>query len=204
MKKFALLMAIVCMVGVFSMGALAKEATVYYTDNPCTKVDDARVFLYGEAEGECNKPQWDVTINTIAHVAQWVEFEFDNTTWEWYIRKPGDYFADCMKFYIRSNGDVVVTFNGFADLLHENGSNTLETYYYATTGNLPEAWVAAGELDSYTLLTNDVIGGIEYTLWNRIVVEESSIVCSYKNSGIITITLDNQKDWIDTEGDWDI
>lgn len=232
MKKFAWLSLVALLiVGLLSFGVLAQEmSTNCYCPPPepdCLTVYDtatgqeateAIAAVGGGFEGSCNKPVWDVEWITHASVAQWVDFEFTGTAWNWYVRKPGDYYTDCNKFIIASNGDIMVTFDGFADLQYLDEGNgvdeTISTYYKFNREdtidpddpvNFPDTpWIPAANLNgSRTLNDNQALhDGIMYSMWNRIVVENCNSACEYEDTAIIRITLDNQKDWIDENGDF--
>ncbi len=205
MKK---MLAIVMVLGLLSIPALAFEPTVWNTEDG-EVAEHARVFTAGGSQGACNKPVWTFEMTTTASVAQWINWHVSATTWEWYVRKPGDYYTDCISFNLQSNGDIAITFSGFADLYSEESiKQTIDTYYYATlTDDHPTEWIRAEDLNYESILIPDsqeLHEGDQAKLWNRIVVEECNSACEYGNTGTVIITLVNQKDWIDEQGGWDI
>jgi hypothetical protein len=232
MKKFAWLSLVTLLIiGLLSFGVLAQEEitidcycpppepdclTVYDTETGL-EADNAIAAVGGGYAGSCNKPVWDVAWLTHASVAQWVDFEFTGTAWYWYVRKPGDYYTDCNKLIVASNGDIEISFDGFADLQYMDVGNgvdeTISTYYKFNREdtinpddpvNFPDtAWISASALNDLSRTIADsqnLHDGIMFSLWNRIVVENCNSACEYEDEAIIRITLDNQKDWIDDEG----
>jgi len=183
------------------------EVTVYNSvDNTPHLDDNARAYISGHAEGACNKKVWEAIISARANIAQWVDWEFENTRWDWYVRKPGDYYANSFKFKLSSNGDVAVTFADFDDLgyLGQDGvKETIDTYYFAGLQRDIE-WIRADELEcTHTFEDSaELHAGLEFKLWNRIDVTPCNSASSYANAGKVTITLQNQKDFIDDDGNW--
>lgn len=213
MKKLFILSLAILMVCALSLSVMAKvghpnEVPAYnFEDN--TPATTAQVLLWDPVESDCNDTPRHVTITTTAHVAQWMSYKFSGTHWEWYVRKPGDYFADCIQFMLASNGDVGINFSGFGDLEYEEGleysvNPYITTFYTAVAGKdpnelpCPESWVPAGELNGDHVVpdSRELHDGYYYRLWNRIVVEPCNSASTYSNSGTITFTLLNQKDWI--------
>jgi len=211
MKKLFILSLAILMVCALSFGVMAvkhsDQVPAYNPDgSPATT---AEVFLNGGADYDCNKPYESVSIKTTAEVAQWISYSFSNTEWHWQVRKPGDYFADCIQFSLASNGDVRVTFAGFGDLEYEDGPEHsvnpyITTYYAAVPGIDPtefpkiDDWVPAGDLNGdYDVADSpELHDGFYFRLWNRIIVEPCNSASTYSNTGTITFTLLNQKDWI--------
>lgn len=178
---------------------------------------DARAFIRGGAYQECNK-DFSVDFTTKAHVAQWGKFNLTSTMWEWYVRKPGTYFTDCITVTVQSNSDISITGEGFGNLLygdvseypdnHPQGSVNPEiaTWYAGkTTGMMPTPgeWVEASALNEGITIADslDLHEGLVYKLWNKIQVVECNTASTYVNTGTITFALANQKDFI-VDGEW--
>jgi hypothetical protein len=133
--------------------------------------------------------------------------------------KPGCYAANCITFWVASNGDVRIDYDDFADLqsLVDNmHNNFIETWY--SFGESPEiadqnGWVRAAalndmyhELDETAL--NDPFGvgdlheGIDFKLFNKVCVVDCNTACEYEDEASITLTLRQQKPWVDPDGGW--
>lgn len=178
--------------------------------NPAVR--NARAFTSMPAQGSCNKVNWEILITTEAQIAQWCKWEINGTKWTWFVRKPGDYYTNSVEFFLQSNGDVVLSASGFADLeyyLPDEGVNRfIETYWFATPdpGAIPgiDDWTRAEGVNG-SLLVEDSLElheGLRAYLWNRIKVVECNSACIYRDTGTITITLRNQKPWITDDGDY--
>jgi hypothetical protein len=184
-------------------------------DNP--ENNDGRLFRSGEAwEGNCNRQLWDQEFTIHASVAHWIDFRVDWTRWDWFIRKPGTYAGDGIEAWIKSNGDVTIDFDGFADLEpEEEGANPLEVHYSYTVGdgalnpaNVP-AWYEPEDMNESSVLLDDIENdfalhyGLTWYLWSKITVIDCNSSCEYWNYPTITLTLSQQKDWINFEtGEW--
>ncbi len=189
---------------------------------------EARAYVSGGAihpggpEFGCNKSPLVIEWATKLQMAQWAFYNFNDTQWNWYVRKPGEYFADCIGGSIRSNGDLRVTFAGFGPLLYEAAgqgvTEEIETWYgYSneetdmgpflptggvgtdTAGNFASGWYQAPIPDLLIGDSQRLHDKYSFKLWNRIKVVPSNSASNYSNTGTITITLENQKDWIDPE-----
>lgn len=217
MRKLALAFVMATLVlGLLSVAALAEtpypgvpEEVRAYEGNPA----DARVWRLNDGwETYCNLDrQEEVTIK--ANVAQWAKWSADFEGWEWYVRKPGDYYADCIQAKIQSNGSVAINFVGFDNLTAEEGTNVVEgadgfiaTYYYASMGtSIPtvEDWFAATALDTVVFEDSFALHcGLSFKLWNRIVVVDCNSPGVYSNYPTLELTLLNQVDWLDDEGEF--
>lgn len=214
MKRLLFVFVVAALVvGLFAVAALAEESfpgvpeTVYAFDED-TNPENARVWrLYEGWDTTCNQDrEEDVTIK--ANVAQWAKWSCDFRGWEWYVRKPGDYFADCIQGHVQSNGSVAITFVGFGDLEAEGAAvnPTIGTFYAALTGSgepSPDDWVAACELSSVTIGDSLALHtGMSWKLWNRIVVVDCNSPGVYGNYPTLELTLLNQATWLDDEGEF--
>ncbi|ABV34439.1 MULTISPECIES: hypothetical protein [Pseudothermotoga] len=173
----------------------------------------AKAFKSGAANGSCDKFNWTINFETEVQVAQWVNWQIDGTKWTWYVRKPGTYITDCISFLIQSNGEIVISFSDFASPTFVPGADPFDTavneyinaWYAYGIGNLPsgiEEMAAAAEMNETTVFIPDsaeLHEGISRKLWNMIQVVECNSAGVYRDSGVITITLQRQMPWIDGE-----
>ena len=160
--------------------------------------------------GYSNKQFHTITFVNHASVAQWIDWTITGTRKDWRVRQPGMYASDSLTFTIKSNNDVLVDFEDFADLLYEDpgsappGTQTeIETWYsYGATIAEAEAngWWRAADLNDadFTFFnSNPLHYGLTYKLWSKILVEESNNSSEYEDQGLVTLTLTNIKHWID-------
>ncbi|MDD3749911.1 MAG: hypothetical protein PHS43_05390 [Firmicutes bacterium] len=180
----------------------------------------ARCFRRGKLTGgSCNKEEWECAFTTWASMAQWCEWSISNTRWEWYILKPGTYAADCIGVFLKSNGDVEISFKDFGHLkgVNENTDEYIEVSYVARTwdgndNNPPRIihiddthWIPAPELNEKIFPVGDSMGlheGLWFKLFNKIEVSNCNSAGEYEDEGIVYITLKNQRDWVDDDGTW--
>jgi hypothetical protein len=218
MKKIGLLIAVLVLV------AFATEVSSWHWDGSAW-VDNgkgptalARCWGQLDAAGNCNKKDWVVPVTIKASMAQWIEWSINATEWKWRIRKVGPnlcqtdgyYAADCITFNLKSNYDVTVDFDGFADLerVEAGGVDRYIEVWYALGdfwgGNPPPLtsaeWVSAADLNNLTLTAEDsqeLHDGIFYKLWNKIHVTSCNSACEYQDDATVTISLTCIKSWID-------
>lgn len=169
---------------------------------------NAKCFAKYPASGACNKKDWVIPVFINASVAQWVEWTLSGTDWEWFVRKPGKYAADCITATLKSNYDVLIDYDGFADLQYM-GTGGVKTYipvFYAQTVGAqssppPQAdFIAADALNNADGLIVDsqmLHDGLSWKLWNYIEVEACNTACEYWDEATITLTLQGIKNWID-------
>jgi len=216
MKRFLVILVLV-VIGVLGLanGVSVNEVGVWqvignsYVRLSGAATDNARAFASNGTSGSCNKKVWTVQFTTEVQVAQWVEWSISATKWTWFVRKPGDYYADAIQFSLKSNGDVQLSASGFDDLEYATGGGVnryIETYYYLTTdaSNTPPStgvWVRAEDVNG-SLTVEDSAAlheGMTAHLWNRIKVVACNSASTYRDTGTITLTLANQKPWINED-----
>lgn len=230
MKKLALLLTFALILTVMSVNVFATATRVdtwHTVENKsdfsgtiwgaagADAITFARLYKSGALMRECNIVAHEFTFTTNAHIAQWIYFNLNGLQWDWFVRKPGDYYGNCISFDLASNGDVAIGFSGFGDLVYQGPlgvKQTIDTYYWATGGpvgmlgtepqlhlNPTQFFIRAEELNgSYTIPDSlELHNMIELKLWSRIIVEECNTASTYSGSGLVTITLANQKDWIE-------
>lgn len=191
----------------------------------------ARCWATGVAQGgECNVATHSVSFTQRASVAQWCKWSITNNRWDWRIRKPGIYAADCLSILVQSNGDIKLTGTNFTNLERSNpageGWRVLECYY------LPVMWREKLEgcpeispfADPYYDQTSPWFNpsgmnkkfsldigdskplhhdGYNVKLYSALQVIPCNSVDTYTGGGTIIISLMNQQAWIDGEtGEW--
>ena len=231
MKKL-LVIVLMVLVGTFVFSSATSTAIEKFVwDGDGNVVTDPANGVYGNARvfsllpdgGSCNK-NWEFEFTTEVQVAQWSEWYISGTKWQWFVKKPGTYIADCIVFTLKSNGDIEITFEGFDDPYYVNTPDPsqtayIETYYGYTFGTgsgdpgsvetSGSGWFRAGGLNEQTLLIPEFFeafthkyslhDGITAHLWNKITVVECNSASTYRDTGIIRITLKEQKPWIDPD-----
>lgn len=182
---------------------------------------DGRLFTEitpGEIlEGDCNKQSWQFDVSISASIAQWIDWHITWNEWHWYIRKPGKYGGNCIQACIASNGDIKIAFAGFANLMSPDAVNPEIPVMYAhdmVVGAPPlnpllnplAVWSTPAELNEFGILLPDsenLHNELCWKLYNQIEVVDCNTACEYTNEATITLTLENQKDWIDgATGGW--
>lgn len=176
-----------------------------------TNAQNAIVFRLGETQGsECNVSPRSMTVDVRAFVAQWAKFEMAYEGWEWYVKKPGTYYADCIEGKIKSNGGISISFSGFSNLVREDNeqetNDTIKLWLgYApgtTTDHNAITWVPAAQMSQLNRIilpdSMEMHGGYAWKLWNKIEVVDCNSPGLYEMStGTITFHLLNQAAWID-------
>jgi len=234
MKKLIIAMIIVGLLPVAALaqpplGAIEVDSWAYICDDfkVCTWVYQsgpgapnqealARCFASGKGDGFCNK-DWLIPFKVHASVAQWLEWDFTGTRWDWFVRKPGNYAANCLTWWLASNQEVVLDFKGFGPLVQEDPKPDypgtpldIPVYYcFDPPGNVPPLkddplWIPAADMNLeanwYRIPDSpDLHFGWFVKIWNYIHVEECNSACEYQNDAFISLTLECQKPWIDRE-----
>lgn len=77
-----------------------------------------------------NDETHQVEIKNTATIAQWMAYRFTNTEWNWSVRRPGTYAADCIGASVQSNDDLKIEFSGFGRLTStEDGAQPIAVEY---------------------------------------------------------------------------
>jgi len=135
------------------------------------------------------------------------ELQLSATDWHWRVRKYGVFACQVLSGWIRSDLDVLVDFEGFANLTEldpnsPNGSQ-IETWYAISQSSPPpkgnDAWITATELNRSDFIIPAPIGGKDWNLWSMIEVTNQTQAGEYQNNPTITFTLQGFKDWIAPE-----
>jgi hypothetical protein len=223
MKRFFLVLA----VGMIALmlvptAAFSQVTTVWKLDDTgaWVETDLARALRTGvQVDSSCNKLEWRVDVSIHASVAQWIHWTLNAQGWEWRVMKPGCYAANCIHFWVASNGDVLIDYEGFADLeaVEPNTHNNFIEAYYSWGDDPVQAemhgWVRAQDLnasDDYLdeSYYNDPFGvgdlhdGIDFKLFSKICVVDCNTACEYHDDATITLVLQQQKPWVDPDGGW--
>lgn len=197
--------------GVYEVEIWVLDENGVYQNTPglIGQVDQlARCFASNEATGACNKKYWHIPVTVHASVAQWIDFTMTGTRWDWFVRKPGWYAANCITAKVASNGDVLIDYQGFDNL---QGTNNVIPIWYSFGGSITEAqangWVPGPALnDDDDLLDeseywldgrNFLHEGLTWKLFNRIHVVECNTACEYQDVAEIILCLNQQKLWIE-------
>jgi hypothetical protein len=174
----------------------------------------ARCFASNKQSGACNK-DFLIPFKVHASIAQWIEWDFTGTRWDWFVRKPGNYAANCLTWWISSNQEVVVDFRGFGPLVPESlkyvGQPPIDIWYtFDPPVPLPPKgdprWISATALNDslnwFHIPDSQVFHeGKFFKFWNYIHVVRCNSACEYQNDGFVSLTLQCQKPWIDrTDG----
>ena len=109
----------------------------------------------------------------------------------WFVRKPGQYYANPVTATIRASHDFTITFSGFNNLQHEQGTGESVSVLYAFGDNAPanSQWITSQQLNSLQL-DMPMTEGTQWRIWQKIEIGDQSI-CRYSNIGTITFTLQN-------------
>ena len=163
---------------------------------------------FPEADG-CNK-DFNIPVKIHASIAQWVEWSMSGTRWDWRVRKPGWYGADCITATVQSNQNVLVDYHDFNDLRSESVSVNpdIPIWYYVSdiAAQLPvpddPKWTRSYDLNDEaewdTLYDSQALhDGLQFKLWNMIQVVECNSACEYQDHATISLKLLCQKPWID-------
>jgi hypothetical protein len=223
MKKLILVVFIIAFLPVLASAQAHTPVAAWEDDGGVwvTAVDGRCYSSYpvDPDSNSCNK-DFVIDVNIHASIAQWVKFTLDGRRWDWFVRKPGYYAADCIAATLWSNQDVEVQYRNFGPLIAEDQEKAvLDTIYiwYAVDAvgwNVPPlrsdpAWVpAAGlnekeEWDTVPDSRELHLFGAKFKLWNYIWVQSCNSACEYHDQADITLYLKCQKDWIDREtGDY--
>jgi hypothetical protein len=178
-------------------------------DNPAAL---AQCWASYPADSNCNK-DWRISVKIHASIAQWCRWSMTGTRWDWFVKKPGDYAADCISGTIASNQNILVDYHNFGDLIAENPDkaidDTIEVWYAVWGLGTPPgfndpAWTRSWDLNDEaewdTIFDSQALhNGITWKLWNKIHVSTCNSACEYHDDAYISLLLLCQKPWIDRE-----
>jgi hypothetical protein len=230
MKKLFLLVVIVCFVPALAFSQASPYPPPGYPVEAFNLVDSVWVSLATAdgniahpaakaqcwasfpADSSCNK-DWEISVKIHASIAQWCSWKMTGTRWDWFVKKPGDYAADCISGTIASNQNILVDYHGFGDLIALDTAkavdDTIEVYYAIWGTGMPPgitntAWVHSYDLNNEaewdTVFDSEALhNGLTWKLWNRIRVSTCNSACEYQDDAFISLKLLCQKPWIDRE-----
>ena len=164
-----------------------------------------RLWLdYNPVADSCNKERWEISFTDSISVAQWIRWSIEGQKTLWRIRKIGTFAGIGPILCLKSNEDVVMSFEGFED--PTNGETEIEKWYgfTDTTAVHPDevdVWISAEDLNDYTIRF-EFPNGCEpqaIKIWEKIVVEQCDRACEYVDpcGATIILTLQVIKNWID-------
>ena len=163
---------------------------------------------YNPVADSCNKERWEIPFTDSISVAQWIRWSIEGQKTLWRIRKIGTFAGIGPVLCLKSNEDVVMSFEGFED--PTNGETEIEKFYWFsdTTETEPippedTRWISADNLNNYTIRFEFPNGCHPQSLkiWEQIRVEQCDRACEYVDpeGATIVLTLTVIKDWIDPD-----
>jgi hypothetical protein len=169
----------------------------------------ARCWASLPTQGACNK-DWMIPVKVHASIAQWIEWTLSGSRWDWKVRKPGRYGADCITATVKSNQHVLIDYHDFNDLEAESVSVNpfIPIWYHVSEmgAQLPPPdspfWTRSFDLNNSaewdTIYDSQQLhDGLQFKLWNMIEVVECNSACEYQDHATISLKLLCQKWWID-------
>jgi hypothetical protein len=121
----------------------------------------------------------------------------------WFIRKPGDYYAQAFTGTVTSDALVVMTFTDFTDLFAQSTGEVLPVYYSLQTEHPQIAvqtqhpgideWVSPETLSATSVEVRPSGEPTAWTLWQRVVLSDQG-VGEYVGRGVVTFTILNVQD----------
>lgn len=160
--------------------------------------------LFDDAENAIHPLHQGPRYTVLGHYSQEVELEssyffqyaplpylsvqISPTRCQWYIRKPGDYYALLSRATVQASHDVLVTFQDFAPL--KGSDHVLCTYYSLTEGG---PWLSPDTLRDMKLLLRTGNSIESFEIWQRLIVQGEA-GGEYANRGVICFTLINSVD----------
>ncbi len=210
MKKICLLL-ILCVAFVFAFDVWWWNGSDWVLQSGNT----ARCLKIGTGDDisvDTTKPANTIVLYNEAEVGQWISYSFTGgTTITHYVRRPGTFAGIGPELHFESNGIVSVDFNDFNDLT-KTGASDIPISYYLDDGtnaiNDPgdideDDWVDVLTLNGMTPMEDN---DLTLTLWQKIEVENTAKPGTYEDAdgATITLTLTEQADWIDDDGNFNL
>ncbi|MEO0112858.1 MAG: hypothetical protein ABIK80_02735 [candidate division WOR-3 bacterium] len=166
-----------------------------------------RLWMEYHLQGDsCNKEHWYIPFTDSISVAQWIRWSIDGKKTLWRIRKIGEFCGIGPIICLKSNEDVVMSFEGFEN--PTNGETEIEKCFYFTDTTVTEPgcnweWICIPDINNYTIRFDFPNGcqPIAIKIWEKIRVEQCDRACEYvdPDGATIVLTLTVIKDWIDPE-----
>jgi len=215
MKTFIFLCLVIMLLPVVASSQTEVEAwywsgTAWVYQTPGNPENLARCWASYPEAGFCNK-DWDIPVKIHASIAQWLDWTMSGTRWDWRVRKPGKYGADCITATVKSNQNVLIDYHGFADLHSDDPKSVnpdIPIWYHVSAlgAALPPVgsnlWTRAADMNQeaeWDTLYDSIFlhNGIQFKLWNMIEVVNCNSACEYQDHASISLKLLCQKPWID-------
>lgn len=205
MKKATLILVVLCVVAAFAYD-FVKSPFNYKWEGTWVNTELSQLWVdQGSAvSGSCNKPTWGpYPFTNHLSLAQWLNFSIEGTYNYWRVAKPGIYCAMGPKLVLSSNGTFTIHFT-FGNLYNPVSGSVIEKYFWWGPNDDPPPvggtdwetyWSPAG---SFTQTVDSLHWGA--WLWERVDVGDNDHCCEYENVGSFWITADQQKPWIDADG----
>jgi len=177
-----------------------------------TVIKDNKKALY------CHSTPKMLRLDTRASVATWSLVYLSVSDIYWKIYKPDTYYTDCITLGVATNGSIDVEFEYFDPLYNYD---TLffwcrpvinVNWYLQEVFPLKTPAPSSGQINwSCNALNNkhyDVdawgcsgVAAKIWKVWQKIMVPNDAHTCEYKDpwGGLIVVTINNQKCWVDSE-----
>jgi len=130
-----------------------------------------------------------------------LEVQLSATEWDWRIRKCGTFACQVLNSRVRSAFDILVDFEGFANLLDANSNIQINTWY-AISQTVPPPpnsadWITANSLNFSDFIISAPINGVNWNLWCKIEVNKDITAGEYSNNPTITFVVQGVERWVD-------
>ena len=130
-----------------------------------------------------------------------LEVQLSATEWDWRIRKCGTFACQVLNSRVRSAFDILVDFEGFANLLDANSNIQINTWY-AISQTVPPppksgAWISAKAFNLSDFIIPAPINGVSWNLWCMIEVTQGIKASEYLNNPTITFVTQGVEEWIE-------
>ncbi len=135
-----------------------------------------------------------------------IDFSFEvyvsATEWEWKIRKTGVFCSEVMSCSVRTNHDLLVDFEGFANLTNTDSSLQINTSY-AISHLIPPlpnstSWITANNLNTADFMIQ-AHENKTWNLWCKLDVTNNVKPYEYENRPTITFIIPGVIDWFEPE-----
>jgi len=174
------------------------------TDNHTQKTE-VNSFL-PEIEALPNNNLTESNINNWLHDQEPIDWVFEvylsATEWNWQIRKPGVFCSEVMNCTVNSHRDLLVDFEGFANLTNIPSNTQLNTSYAISQLVPPppnsEYWLSANELNSADFII-PAHNEMTWNLWCKVNVTNNIPALEYENRPTITFIIPGIIDWFEPE-----
>lgn len=136
-----------------------------------------------------------------------VRVSMDATDADFRVRKPGDYAFRAFQMTINSNAPVAVSFQSFGDLAPEDpvpGQSPISAWYAIASeifrAGPPDEFLTPAVFNGQTLMAPGDETDFTFSIWAKILSEQSTDACEYSNTGTITLILQNSETYYENEG----